>query len=115
VADRPDLMALRHRAMNTVYDRLVSQMRKAKADLVTRPAVPLTDDPKKIVAEKPQSKDERRMEYLRLRGDSALIESMVEERIQRYKLQPGSVPRDVVDYFRENERELQRDSDAGGS
>lgn len=113
MSDRLDPMSISHQAMNRVYARLTESWPQRKDSLGDSPAVPLTDDPDKVVAEKPRSKVQRRFEYLKIRNDEALLTSLIDERIARHKLPSGMLPRDLVMDLVEAEREFQESRGVG--
>ena len=101
-------MLERHKALNTAYGRVRKIQRDAESRIVTRPAAPLTTDPDKVFDEGPGlTPDERRQKYFSIRDDPMRVQAMIEQEIARYpKLPKHLLPRSVVDYFLQGEKEF---------
>ena len=102
-----DPMQSIHKAMNAGLKRAVEMQHEIEESLVTRPAFPESDDPDEFMALKQKPKAVRREEYLRVRNDPLLIMAMVDEQAARFPLPKHKpIPRNVVQYFLDGEREF---------
>lgn len=101
-----DPMSQSHRALNATYRHLLESQRSLEKKMVRVPAAPISDEPGEVFATKPVPREVRRREYLQRLHDPALIEAMIDQETARFKLRPGQLPRNVVDYLLEGHREF---------
>jgi len=94
--------------MNRLFARLAEAAEERKDPLGDSPAVPLTDDPEKAVADKPRPARERRFQYMRVRAGGPELEGMIEETAQREKWRPGTVSRELVEQLIQQEADFRK-------
>jgi hypothetical protein len=105
-----DLIGLTHDAMNNVYERALKAQRDAEKDLVTRPLVPLTDDPDKVVATKERTRQQRRSDYLAWRNDPVRVQASIAQ--HSANLPPEApIPRVIVETLLDGERLVAEEAD----
>ena len=78
MSDHRDPMADQHAAFNSALVRMEEMSRAIAKNIITRPAVPLSDKPHEAVAVTPLDVETRRRDFLTLRHDPRLILADIE-------------------------------------